>query len=58
MPKNTLFNESSSGSKFFNSDGSVKQIHELDDDTAMALAGMNVCEVFEGSSDQKHAYGS
>lgn len=43
--------------KFFNSDGSAKQVHELDDDTAMALAGMDVAEMFEGSGDQKHAYG-
>lgn len=43
--------------KFFNEDGSAKLIHELDDDTAMALAGMDVMELFEGSGDQKHAYG-
>lgn len=43
--------------KFFNDDGSAKQVNELDDDTAMALAGMDVMELFEGSGDQKHAYG-
>jgi phage terminase small subunit len=43
--------------KFFNEDGSAKQVSELDDDTAMALAGMDVMELFEGSGDQKHAYG-
>lgn len=43
--------------KFFNDDGSAKQITELDDDTAMALAGMDVAEMFEGQGEQKHAYG-
>lgn len=43
--------------KFFNPDGSAKQINELDDDTAMALAGMDVAEMFEGQGYQKHAYG-
>lgn len=38
----------------FNKDGSPKQIHELDDDTAAAVAGL---EVFDGQGDQKHAYG-
>ena len=42
---------------FFNADGSAKQVTELDDDTAMALAGMEVCELFEGNGEQKHAYG-
>lgn len=35
--------------KFFNQDGSPIPIQELDDDTAMALAGMDVMEEFEGS---------
>jgi phage terminase small subunit len=43
--------------KFFNSDSSPKQIAELDDDTAAALAGMEVVELFEGQGDQKHCYG-
>jgi phage terminase small subunit len=43
--------------KFFNSDGSAKQVTDLDDDTAMALAGMEVFELFEGAGEQKHAYG-
>jgi phage terminase small subunit len=43
--------------KFFNSDGSTKQVTELDDDTAMGLAGMEVIELFEGQGEQKHVYG-
>jgi phage terminase small subunit len=43
--------------KFFNSDGSVKQPGEIDDDTAASLAGLEVCELFEGAGEQKHAYG-
>lgn len=43
--------------RFFNSDSSPKQIGELDDDTAAALAGMEVVELFDGQGDQKHCYG-
>lgn len=43
--------------KLFNSDGSPKQILELDDDTAASVAGLEVNELFEGDGDQKHAYG-
>jgi phage terminase small subunit len=43
--------------KLFNSDGSPKQILELDDDTAAAIAGLEVNELFEGNGDEKHAYG-
>lgn len=43
--------------KLFESDGSPKQLHELDDDTAMAVAGFEFIELFEGTDDQKHAYG-
>jgi len=43
--------------KFFEDDGSLKRIQDLDDDTAMSLAGMEVIELFEGSGEQKHAYG-
>lgn len=43
--------------KMFNSDGSCKQITELDDDSAAAVAGLEVAELFEGSGEQKHAYG-
>lgn len=35
--------------KLFNDDGSPKGIHELDDDTAAAVAGIEVLEQFEGS---------
>jgi phage terminase small subunit len=43
--------------KFFESDGSLKRIQDLDDDTAACIAGMEVIELFEGSGEQKHAYG-
>jgi phage terminase small subunit len=38
-------------------DGSMKQIKDIDDVTRMAVAGMEVVELFEGTGDQKHAYG-
>ena len=34
--------------KFFNKDGTLKSIHELDDDTAQALAGMDIAELISG----------
>jgi phage terminase small subunit len=40
--------------KFFNSDGSAKQITELDDDTAMELAGMEVVELKGGQRSQPY----
>lgn len=40
-----------------NADGSVKQIHEIDARHRVSIAGFEVCELFEGSGDQKHAYG-
>jgi phage terminase small subunit len=40
-----------------NSDGSVKQVHEIDARHRVSIAGFDVCELFEGSGDQKHAYG-
>jgi len=43
--------------KLLNSDGSVKQISELDDDAAASIAGFEVCELFDGQGEQKHAYG-
>lgn len=50
--------------KFFESDGSLKPIHELDDDHAAAIAGMEVTELFDGKpqkdgdgEEQKHVYG-
>jgi phage terminase small subunit len=39
--------------KLFNADGSPKPIGELDDDTAAALAGLDVQESFEGSGDER-----
>lgn len=38
-------------------DGSMKQVKDLDDISAMAVAGLEVTELFEGSGDEKHAYG-
>lgn len=43
--------------KLFTSDGSLVPIHELDDDTAANIAGLEVNELFEGEGDQKHAFG-
>lgn len=43
--------------KFFRDDGSPKDITELDDDTAMSLAGMDVLEQFEGSGDERKFVG-
>ncbi|MCK2097529.1 terminase small subunit [Thauera aromatica] len=39
--------------KLFNDDGSPKGIHELDDDTAAAVAGIEVLEQFEGSGKDR-----
>jgi len=41
----------------FEADGSMKQIKDIDPNTRMALAGLEVTELFEGSGDEKHAYG-
>ena len=43
--------------KLFETDGSLKRVSELDDDTAAAIGGLEVVELFEGDGDQKHAYG-
>ncbi len=43
--------------KLFNDDGSMKLISEIDDHSAVALAGFDVCELFDGTGDQKHVYG-
>lgn len=43
--------------KFFNPDGSAKPIAELDEDTAAALCGMEVVELFEGTGDERRSYG-
>ena len=39
--------------KLFRDDGSPKPINELDDDTAAALAGLDVVEEFEGSGEDR-----
>lgn len=39
--------------KFFNADGSPIPIQDLDDDTAMALSGIDVLEEFEGSGKDR-----
>lgn len=43
--------------KFLNEDGSPKDIIELDDDTAAALAGFEVMEIFEGKGDARRFVG-
>jgi hypothetical protein len=43
--------------KLFNSNGSRKLISEIDDHSAASIAGSEVCELFDGTGDQKHAYG-
>lgn len=43
--------------KFFEDDGSLKRVKDLDDDTRMAMSGLEVMEMFEGTGDEKHAYG-
>ncbi len=39
--------------RLFNADGSPKPIEELDDDTAAALAGLEVREEFEGKGQER-----
>ena len=43
--------------KLFNNDGSPKGIHELDDDTAAVLAGLEVMEIYEGKGENKEFVG-
>jgi phage terminase small subunit len=43
--------------KLFNDDGSLKLISEIDANSAVSIAGFDVCELFDGAGDQKHAYG-
>jgi hypothetical protein len=43
--------------KFFESDVSLKRILDLEDDTAACIASMEVMELFDGSGEEKHAYG-
>lgn len=42
--------------KFFNNEGEPLGIHELDDDTAAALAGMEVIEQYENIGDGKREF--
>jgi phage terminase small subunit len=43
--------------RLLNSDGSPKPVHELDDDTAAALAGMDILEEFEGTGEDRKFVG-
>jgi phage terminase small subunit len=43
--------------KLFNADGSPKEITRLDDDTAAALAGLDVQEVYEGYGEDRKFVG-
>jgi phage terminase small subunit len=43
--------------KFFHPNGSPKDITELDDDTAAALAGMDVLEQYEGQGEDREFVG-
>lgn len=38
-------------------DGTPKELHELDDDTASAIAGIDIEEVFEGRGDERRKTG-
>lgn len=44
--------------KLLNADGSPKSVSELDDDTAAAVAGMEVTEEFRGSGEDRVFVGS
>jgi phage terminase small subunit len=43
--------------KLFNGDGSPKEVTDLDDDTAAAIAGLDVMEIWEGRGDDKRFVG-
>lgn len=43
--------------KLFNTDGSPIPVQDLDDDTAAAIAGLEVAEIFEGSGEDRHFVG-
>jgi phage terminase small subunit len=43
--------------KFFKADGSLLPVDQLDDDTAMALAGMDVNELFDGNGEDRAQVG-
>lgn len=44
--------------KLFNADGSPKPIHELDDDTASSVAGIEVIEKYVGSGEDRTYVGN
>jgi phage terminase small subunit len=41
----------------FNPDGSLKEIKDMDVNAAAAIAGFEYVTLYEGSGDQKHAFG-
>lgn len=43
--------------KLYRPDGSLKPVHELDDDTAIALSGFEVTEEFSGRGEQRTSTG-
>lgn len=43
--------------KFYNQDGSLKKITELDEDSAAAIAGVEVDELWEGFGEQRSQVG-
>jgi len=43
--------------KFFNEDGSLKQVTELDEDSARGLAGFEAAELYEGTGEERAAVG-
>jgi len=43
--------------KLFNADGSPREIADLDDDTAAAIAGLDVMEIWEGRGDDRQFVG-
>jgi phage terminase small subunit len=42
---------------FFDDKGNPKEIHELDEQTAAGIAGFEFVTLYDGSGDQKHAFG-
>jgi phage terminase small subunit len=43
--------------KLFKADGSLRQVNELDEDTAAAIASLEVRELFQAIGSDKHPYG-
>lgn len=43
--------------KLFNADGSPREIADLDDDTAAAIAGLDIAEIYEGTGDSRRFVG-